>query len=205
MNDHKRLYGIYLRMGFLTGIILLIILFLTIPYAEPEPYKLKQEVVSIINEITMQIDKQIEPIDNIERPSPAPPATPADNPDEGIKTITPTDLVENIIPINPIGPEIEIVPYYKVEVKPQPLYLPQPIYPPLALQAGVEGKAVVKMLVDTDGSVIAVEILKSSGNQMLDESAISSAKSSKFTPAKQRDKFVRVWVVRTIEFKIKKS
>ncbi len=203
MRDHKRMYGIYLRAGFLTAIGLIITFFLTLPYAEPEPYKLKQEVVGIINEITMQIDKQIEPIDNTDRPKPPPAATPADNPDEGVTTITTTNFTQNIIPINPTGPDIEIVPYYKVEVKPQPISMPMPDYPPLAAKAGIEGKTVVKMLVEIDGTVIDVEIIKSSGNPMLDESAINAARRSKFTPAKQRDKFVRVWVVRQIEFRLK--
>lgn len=202
MRDHKKNYNIYLKAGFLVAIGMLIAFFLTMPYAEPEPYKLSHEVVGIINEITMQIDKQIEDIDNTARPKPPQVVTPADKPDEGENTITSTIFTENIIPINPVGPDIEIVPYYRVEVKPQPISMPAPEYPALAVKAGIEGKTVVKMLVDTDGSVIAVEILKSSGNQMLDESAVHAAKKSKFTPAKQRDKFVRVWVVRQIEFKL---
>ncbi len=199
------MYGVYLRASFLIAIGLIIAFFLTLPYAEPEPYKLKQEVVGLINEITMQIDKQIEPIDNIERPKPPPAVTPGSNPDEGVETIDPTNLVENIIPITPTGPDIEIIPYYRVEIKPQPISMPAPTYPPLAAQAGIEGKVVVKMLVDIDGSVLMVEIIKSSGHQMLDESAIAAARQSKFTPAKQRDKLVRVWVVRQIEFKLKDS
>lgn len=202
MIDHKTSYGIYLRVGFLIAIGLLIAFFLTMPYAEPEPYKLSHEVVGIINEITMQIDKQIQKIDNTVRPKPPQVVTPAENPDEGVNTIVSTTFTENIIHTNPVGPEIEIVPYYKVEIKPQPISMPAPEYPSLAVKAGIEGKVVVKMLVDTDGSVIAVEIIKSSGNQMLDESAISAAKRAKFTPAKQRDRFVRVWVVRQIEFKL---
>lgn len=202
MRNYKDSYGIYLRTSFLIAIGMLIALFLILPYAEPKPYKLSHEVVGIINEITMQIDKQIEEIDNTVRPKPPQVATPAENPDEGVNTIVSTIFIENIIPINPVGPDVEIVPYYKVEIKPQPISMPAPEYPVLAVKAGIEGKVVVKMLVDTDGSVIAVEIIKSSGNQMLDESAVSAAKQSKFTPAKQRDKFVRVWVVRQIEFKL---
>lgn len=202
MRDHKKMYGIYLRTSFLIAIGLLIVFFLTLPYAEPEPYKLKQEVIGIINEITMEIDKEIEPIDNTVRPKPQPSVAPAENPDEGVTTINPTDFVENIIPTTPTGPDIEIIPYYKVEVKPQPITMPPPVYPPLAAKAGIEGKVIVKMLVDIDGGVTAVEVIKSSGNPMLDESAIAAAKQSKFTPARQRDKLVRVWVVRQIEFKL---
>ncbi len=205
MRDHKKMYGVYIRAGFLITIGLLIVFFLTLPYAEPEPYKLKQEVVDLIDEITIQIDKQIEPIDNVTRPKPPPAVTPATNPDDGVETINPTNLVENIISTAPTGPDIEVIPYYRVEIKPQPISMPAPTYPPLAAKAGIEGKVVVKMLVDIDGSVIAVEIIKSSGNLMLDESAVAAAKQSKFAPAKQRDKLVRVWVVRQIEFKLKES
>jgi len=196
------MYGIYLRASFLIAIGLIIAFLLTLPYAEPEPYKLKQEVVGIINEISMEIDKQIEPIDNTVRPKPQPVVIAGQNPDDGATTIDPTDYGENIIPTAPIGPDIEVIPYYKVEVKPQPISMPSPVYPPLAAKAGIEGKVVVKMLVDIDGGVITVEVIKSSGNPMLDESAIAAAKQSKFTPAKQRDKLVRVWVVRQIEFKL---
>uniref|UniRef100_A0A7V1EHL8 Energy transducer TonB n=1 Tax=candidate division WOR-3 bacterium TaxID=2052148 RepID=A0A7V1EHL8_UNCW3 len=202
MRDHKKMYGIYLRASFLIAIGLIIAFLLTLPYAEPEPYKLKQEVVGIINEISMEIDKQIEPIDNTVRPKPQPAVIAGQNPDDGATTIDPTDYGENIIPTAPIGPDIEVIPYYKVEVKPQPISMPSPVYPPLAAKAGIEGKVVVKMLVDIDGGVIAVEVIKSSGNPMLDDSAIAAAKQSKFTPAKQRDKLVRVWVVRQIEFKL---
>lgn len=205
MRDHKKMYGIYMRAGFLIAIGLIIALFLTLPYAEPEPYRLKQEVVGIINEIMIEIDKQTESIDNTERPKPPPAVTPATNPEDGVETINPTDLVENFIPTNPTGPDIEIIQYYKVEIKPQPISLPEPEYPPLAIKAGIEGKTVVKMLVDIDGSVIDVEILKTSGNPLLDEAAANAAKKSKFTPAKQRDRFVRVWVARMYEFTLKKG
>jgi len=83
--------------------------------------------------------------------------------------------------------------------------MPKPVYPSLPLQAGIEGTTVVKMLVDIDGSVIDVKILKSSGNQMLDQEAVKAASQSIFTPAKQRDKFVRVWVSRPIKFQIKNN
>ncbi|MCX7995225.1 MAG: energy transducer TonB [candidate division WOR-3 bacterium] len=205
MSDHKKMYGIYLRAGFLTAICMIIFLFLTIPYAEPEPYKLKHEIVGLINEITIEINKQAEPVNNETKPKPPPPVAPASDPQDGVSTINPTDLIENFIPTRPAGPEIEIVPYSKVEIKPQPVYMPAPDYPTLAIKAGIEGKTVVKMLVDVDGSVIAAEILKSSGNGMLDESALDAAKKSRFTPAKQRDRFVRVWVVRQYEFKLRGS
>ena len=64
----------------------------------------------------------------------------------------------------------------------------------MARTAGIEGQAVVEALVDVDGSVADARILKSSGNTSLDQAAVDAALRSKFSPAKQRDKAVRVWV-----------
>jgi len=203
MKDHKKSYGVYLRTGFVVSLIAFSLGFLLIPYQEPEPFKLKQEIVTMIEHISAEIDKYEEP-PPMERPRVAIEA--ADNvTDETVQTIAETDFSEPIIKTVPTGPEIEIVPYYKVEVKPQPVSMPKPAYPSIPRQAGIEGTTVVKMLVDIDGSVMEVKILKSSGNQMLDQEAVKAASQSTFTPAKQRDKFVRVWVARPIIFKLKAS
>jgi len=204
MRDHKIMYGVYIRVGLLSGIIITILLFLLVPYAEPEPYKLKKEIITMVEQISAQIEKYEEP-PPVERPKVAVAATATSEAEvtEAVETIASTDFRENIIrPTTPTGPEIEVVPYYKVEVKPQPVFTPKPEYPDLARKAGIEGRVVVKMIVDIDGSVLDAQIMKSSGNQMLDESAIVAARRCKFTPAKQRDKFVRVAVSMPFDFKL---
>jgi protein TonB len=152
----------------------------------------------MVEEISAQMEKFEEP-PPAERPKVAVEAE-SEVAEEAVETIAVTEFEEDLIRTMPTGPEIEIVPYYKVEVKPQPINIPLPQYPELARQAGIEGQAVVKALVDVDGSIMAVQILKSSGNQLLDEAALAAARKSKFTPAKQRDKFVRVWVSIPIRF-----
>ena len=96
-------------------------------------------------------------------------------------------------------PFIEIVPYCKLEIKPKPLKNPVPNYPYEAKKRGIEGMTVVKMLVDTDGSVMD---LKSSGNQLLDEAALDAAKKSTFSPAEHNGKKVRVWASRPFIFRL---
>jgi protein TonB len=200
MQDHKALYGVYLRAGMFSSLIIFIMLFSFIPYAPPEPYKLKKEIITMVEEISAQIDKYEEP-PPVERPKVAVEAE-SEVAEEAVETIAVTEFKEDLIRMTPGGPDIEIVPYYKVEVKPQPVSIPVPQYPELARQAGIEGKAVIKALVDIDGSIIAVQVLKSSGNQMLDEAALVAARKAKFTPAKQRDKFVRVWVSIPMSFRL---
>lgn len=202
MKDHKKTYGVYLRTGFVASLVIFSLGFLLVPYREPEPFTLKREIVTMIENITAEIEKYEEP-PPMERPRVATEAENEIAEQEAVETIAVTDFSEQIIKTVPTGPEIEIVPYYKVEVKPQPVSMPNPKYPPLPLQAGIEGTTVVKMLVDIDGTVIDVIILKSSGNDMLDQEAVRAAGQSTFTPAKQRDTFVRVWVARPIVFKIR--
>lgn len=200
MRDHKAMYGVYLRAGLLSSLILFILGFLFVPYAEPEAYKLKREIVTMVEEISAQMEKFEEP-PPMERPKVAVEAE-SEVAEEAVETIADTEFEEDLIRTMPTGPEIEIVPYYKVEVKPQPIFQPKPRYPDLARRAGIEGQAVVKALVDIDGSVMEVQILKSSGNQMLDEAALAAARQWKFSPAKQRDKFVRVYVSIPVNFRL---
>jgi protein TonB len=200
MRDHKELYGIYLRSSMFVSLTLIILAFLFVPTIEVKPYELKRDVITMVEEISSQIDKFEEPPPS-ERPKIAIEA-PNEISEEVVETIAETIFKENIIKTTPTGPDIEIVPYYKVEVKPQPIHIPLPQYPELARQAGIEGQAVVKALVDVDGSIMAVQILKSSGNQILDEAALAAAKKATFTPAKQRDTFVRVWVSIPMRFRL---
>jgi len=204
MKDHKKAYGVYLRTGLVVSLVVFSLGFLLVPYQEPEPFKLKREVVTMIEQISAEIDKYEEP-PPLERPKVAIEADNEIAEQQAVETIAQTDFNEQIIKTVPTGPEIEIVEYYKVEIKPTPVSMPTPVYPSLPLQAGIEGTTVVKMLVDVDGSVMEVKILKSSGNQMLDQAAVKAASQSTFTPAKQRDKFVRVWVSRPIKFQIKNN
>jgi TonB family protein len=95
------------------------------------------------------------------------------------------------------------VPFFKVEVKPKPINTPMPVYPEMVRSAGIEGTAVVEALLDLDGSVMDARILKSSTNQMLDAAAIEASLRAKFTPAKQRDKPVRVWISIPYRFTLK--
>jgi TonB family protein len=204
MKDYKKAYGVYLRTGFVASLVIFSLGFLLIPHQEPEPFKLKREIVTMIEQISAEIDKYEEP-PPMERPKVAIEADNEIAEQQAVETIAQTDFNEHIIKTVPTGPEIEIVEYYKVEIKPTPVSMPTPVYPSLPLQAGIEGTTVVKMLVDVDGSVMEVRILKSSGNQMLDQAAVKAAGQSTFTPAKQRDKFVRVWVSRQIKFQIKNN
>lgn len=201
MKDHKKMHGIYLRAGMFSSLVIFTILFAFVPYSAPEPYTLEEDIVRIGDTVFTYLDPIIEPPPPEERPKVAVEADP-DYADSAAPTIGPSDFVEHPINVRPIGPDIEIVPYYRVEVKPQLVKSTKPVYPDLARRAGIEGVVAVKMLIDIDGTVIEVEIIKSSGNTLLDQAAVAAAYQHQFTPARQRDRPVRVQISRQFVFRL---
>ncbi len=202
MRDHKRLYGVYLRTGIFASLIIFILLFAFVPYSEPTPYKLKHEVVTMIEEISAEIEKFEEPPPK-ERPKVAVEAESKVAEEEAVETIAATDFKEDIIRTVPTGPEIEVVPYARVEVKPKLLTPVKPKYPELARKAGIEGKVTVMIVVGIDGTVTEAKILKSSGNRLLDEAALATLRKTRWRPAKQRDKVVPVRLAYPVTFKLR--
>ncbi|MCF7859326.1 MAG: energy transducer TonB [Candidatus Cloacimonetes bacterium] len=75
-------------------------------------------------------------------------------------------------------------------------------YPVFARNAGVEGDVILQVEVFKDGSVGAIEVVKSlmSGPGGLDEAAIKSVKKWEFSPAKSGGKPVACWVTFPVGF-----
>lgn len=59
-----------------------------------------------------------------------------------------------------------------------------PYYPSALKDAGVSGRAVVRGVIDTEGRVESVELLKSTGNTTLDDNAMNAFRKWRFSPAK---------------------
>ena len=65
-------------------------------------------------------------------------------------------------------------------------------YPVVALENGVQGKAICQFTVNKDGSIVDVEVVRSSGDASLDKEAIRVIKTMpKWKPGQQRGKSVR--------------
>lgn len=79
---------------------------------------------------------------------------------------------------------------------------PSPIYPELARSRGVEGKVVLRVIVNEKGLVDDIAIFNSSGSSMLDLSALETVKNWHFIPAKSNNKFIRSQIMVPIVFRI---
>jgi len=98
------------------------------------------------------------------------------------------------------GEEEEIAEFWHVEVKPQLLRTVVPKYPEVARRVGIEGTVFVKILVGKEGRPEEVKFLK--GPDIFREVALDAAKRFLFSPAKQNDRPVKVWVVVPIQFRL---
>ena len=81
---------------------------------------------------------------------------------------------------------------------------PKPHYPVAAVRMGVEGQVVLVAEVLTDGRAGTVEIVRSSGYTMLDQSALDAVKSWRFTPARKDGVITTQRVRIPIDFELKK-
>jgi len=77
----------------------------------------------------------------------------------------------------------------------------QPEYPEIARKARIEGIVILEAVIEKDGNVGEIQILKSL-SPLLDQAAIRAVKQWKFEPAKINGKPVRAYFVLTIIFKI---
>lgn len=76
-------------------------------------------------------------------------------------------------------------------------------YPDMAKRAGIEGRVVLRVLIDKDGTVRKKKILQSD-NSLLDKAALDAiANYGNFTPAIQNNTPVMCWVSVPITFKLK--
>ncbi|NOX37685.1 MAG: energy transducer TonB [Calditrichaeota bacterium] len=165
-------------------------------------------------ELEKKVDVKIETIDipkteQFQKPPPPKrPAIPIESEDEDIPedlTIEETEIeFADIIDELPPPPEEEepIVPFHALSEKPVVIKRVEPVYPELARKAGIEGRVIVKVLINTKGDVEKVEVIKS--HPLLDQAAIEAAKQFKFKPGKQRDRYVKVWMTIPFNFRLKK-
>jgi len=126
--------------------------------------------------------------------------------DMGLELATPMSPAEPKVPAAPVEPndDFKFVPY---DTPPQPIggfeaiskYL---VYPEFPLKEGIEGVVVLNVHILKSGKVGEVKILKSAEAIDFNIAAMEAVKKTKWTPAKQRDKNVAVWLSIPVEFRL---
>jgi len=82
-----------------------------------------------------------------------------------------------------------------------PIYKPEAAYSSQARKDKVEGTVVTEMVVDASGNVADVKLVRSL-DKGLDESAMQTLRTWKFTPATKKGKPVPVRLIADVSFRI---
>ena len=77
------------------------------------------------------------------------------------------------------------------------------IYPKQALKKQIQGRSICQFIVEKDGSISHIQVVRSSGNKSLDRAAIRVIKTMpKWTPGRLQGKIVRTHYVIPVNFRI---
>ena len=86
---------------------------------------------------------------------------------------------------------------------PELLEFQRPVYPKNLRERDIEGKVILKILIDKEGKVQEIQIFESSGYKMFDQIAIKSVRQWRFKPARKGNQQRESWVLIPINFQIK--
>ncbi len=76
-------------------------------------------------------------------------------------------------------------------------------YPVIAQENGIQGRVICQFVVNRDGSIVDVEVVRSGGDASLDKEAVRVIKAMpKWKPGKQRGKAVRVKYTVPVNFRL---
>ena len=186
--DHDLDYGRDIRLAGVAALVLVTLAFLFVPQPPVEPYQLRRPVVLDFVPLEPVPEVPVQP----QRVEPAHSSVPlpSDNPEA--VTIDPNTDFRELKPDVTVTSLPTELPFVVVEHKPRLVRPVQPDYPDMARAAGIEGRVVVSMVVDTLGNVTGAEVYASSGNTLLDRAAVAAAYKCGFVPGFQRDRPVIV-------------
>lgn len=135
------------------------------------------------SEVKQKVVKPAEPKEETQEAAPpAPPAPPLPKPDK------------------PAAPRNE--PYTPASSDANYLHNPRPVYPGIARQRHWEGLVMLRVYVTPDGHCGELSVARSSGHEVLDESAMEAVRRWQFVSAKRGSTPVASWVTVPIEFNL---
>jgi periplasmic protein TonB len=95
-------------------------------------------------------------------------------------------------PVTPQGPTLT----------PYPLSSPAPRYPRSARYRHAEGLVLVRAMISPQGSVMEVQLARTSGSRDLDESAVEAVQKWRFSPGLDKGTKIRSWVNVPVRFQL---
>ncbi len=208
-NLHQH-YNINLQIGFIATLIIMIAMFrVNLNFSSDFEITVTEQEVIAMEEV-IRTEQQLTP-----PPPPRPPA-PEPVPDDEIvedmfynlDTEMDLDAPLDLPPPPPPEEEEEEEPEVFIIVQDMPELIggmdaiyQNLRYPEIARQAGIEGRVVVRFVIDEEGRVTNPEIIRGIGGGC-NEAAIAAVQQVRFTPGRQRGRAVKVQYTIPIVFRL---
>ena len=165
--------------------------------AAPAPVQTDDRAAMSAAQLTQQL-RDSRPQETAPAPVPAPVQQQVAN----TATSAPAPVVAQPAPTQaPAIREGDVVDISSLDVMPRPLHAIAPVYPAIARQQRVSATVVVSALIDEDGHVTQVKILRGVGRLGIDEAAQRAMRAAKFSPPMKAGKRVKTWYPQTMEFR----
>lgn len=208
--DLEKRKGIYIELGLIVALAAALVAFNVKSYDQEEIEVTERTVIDEVEEIVLQTQQE-------ETPPPPEPEAPEvitevhviDNDQEsdneiGLINMELTDDIE-------MGDAVAAAPVEEEEVKEEPIYIvveqvaefpggeealykylkDNIVYPNIARQTGIEGKVYIRFVVERDGSISNVKVMRDIGGGCGEEAMRVVKSMPKWKPAKQQTRTVR--------------
>jgi periplasmic protein TonB len=193
----KARYPVYMRWALLVSFVVFTLVFLFSPELVIDPYTLTEDTIEVID-IPDAIDIPPPPE---ELPKPQVPIEAAPDAEVEDDVEIADTLVETFedLELPGIGGSGSGNDFVAFDTKPEIINYVKPKYSEFAREAGLEGTVMIDVLVGTDGRVKEARISRSV-HSALDSEALVAARRALFSPGKQREIPVEVWVTLPYNF-----
>lgn len=104
--------------------------------------------------------------------------------------------------VAPPPPPAPVVPDVEPDYKASYLNNARPSYPYAARRMGLQGKVILNVEVLAEGTCGQINVLQSSGHEMLDNAALQAVKTWKFVPARSGGRAITKWFKVPIQFSL---
>lgn len=173
-----------------------------------------QVMAELIEPAQPKVEPAPPPPDPKPQPRPQPVARPAPRPQPlpvAVADPTPSDNAP-LVPATPPAPAAQAEPPPALPAAPSVpavqlpsstadyLNNPAPAYPPLSRRLGEQGKVVIRVLIDTNGTASKAEVRTSSGYDRLDHAALQTVLKWRYVPGKRAGVPEAMWFNVPINF-----
>jgi TonB family protein len=136
-----------------------------------------------------------------EPPAPAPAPTQTSAP-------APAPVTPTVVPASIPAPQVaqvregDVIDYNELDSPVNPLSAIRPSYPPLAMRSKIESSIILTALIDENGNVVDVKVLRGDERFGFNEAAIRAMRGTRFSQPTKNGRRVKTWRPQMIVFKL---